>query len=255
MHVGNLLASSKLFLKRNSSTILTIVGAAGVVATAVTAVWATPKALKLLEDAKRDKGEELTKIETVQVAAPAYVPSLIVGASTIACIFGANILSKRQQGALMSAYALLSSSYNEYKEKVKALHGKEADTEIRKTIVLDHEEERPEVSDEKTLFFDWFSMRYFESTEEDVLKAAQELNELYKERGWVCLNEYYELLDIPCVDFGEELGWSAKAALQSYGYSEIEFEYEYMTVEGDQDNLEACIITMPFEPTEDYIWF
>ena len=74
MHVGNLLASSKLFLKRNSSTILTIVGAAGVVATAVTAVWATPKALKLLEDAKRDKGEELTKIETVQVAAPAYVP-------------------------------------------------------------------------------------------------------------------------------------------------------------------------------------
>ena len=40
------------FLKRNASTILTCVGAVGVVATSVMAVKATPKALILLEKAK-----------------------------------------------------------------------------------------------------------------------------------------------------------------------------------------------------------
>ena len=46
------------YLRRNSSTILTVVGAIGVGATAVTAVKDTPKALRLLESAKEEKGEE-----------------------------------------------------------------------------------------------------------------------------------------------------------------------------------------------------
>ena len=89
----NLLSSSKLFLKRNSSTILTCIGAAGVIATSVLAVKATPKAMALLEQSEEEKGEKLTNMEKVQVAGPAYIPAAIVGASTIACIFGANVLS------------------------------------------------------------------------------------------------------------------------------------------------------------------
>ena len=50
------------FIRRNSSTILTIIGAVGVIATAVTAVKATPKALKRIEEAKAEKGAELTKV-------------------------------------------------------------------------------------------------------------------------------------------------------------------------------------------------
>ena len=45
----NLLNSSKLFLRRNSPTILTFLGAAGVVATSIAAAKATPKAMALLE--------------------------------------------------------------------------------------------------------------------------------------------------------------------------------------------------------------
>ena len=47
-----LIPKAQLFLKRNSSTILTCVGSVGVVATVVTAVKATPKAMALIEDAK-----------------------------------------------------------------------------------------------------------------------------------------------------------------------------------------------------------
>ena len=43
------------FMKRNSATILTIVGSAGVAATAILAATETPKALRLIEEAKEKK--------------------------------------------------------------------------------------------------------------------------------------------------------------------------------------------------------
>ena len=53
--MNSLLSKSQRFLSKNSATILTCVGAAGVIATTVTAVKATPKAIKLLEKAKEEK--------------------------------------------------------------------------------------------------------------------------------------------------------------------------------------------------------
>lgn len=46
----------KLFFKRNSSTILTVLGCAGVVATAVLSAKAAPKAKRLLANAELEKG-------------------------------------------------------------------------------------------------------------------------------------------------------------------------------------------------------
>ena len=117
--MNGLLNRTQKFCKRNASTILTCIGGAGVLVTTVTAVKATPKALRLLDEAKKGKQEELTKLEKVKIAGPVYISSILIGTGTIACIFGANILNKRTQAALVSAYALVESSYKEYKEKVK----------------------------------------------------------------------------------------------------------------------------------------
>ena len=111
------------FIKKNAPTILTCIGAAGVIVTTVMAVKETPKALSLLEDAEEEKGEELTKWEKVKIAGPVYIPSIITGAATIACIFGSNVISKRQQATLTTAYALLDNSYKEYKKKVDEVYG------------------------------------------------------------------------------------------------------------------------------------
>lgn len=55
--------NARLFIKRNSATILSFVAVAGVVATAITSANATPKAVRALDTAKLNKGEEeLTKI-------------------------------------------------------------------------------------------------------------------------------------------------------------------------------------------------
>ena len=53
-------------LYRSSPTILTVVASIGVIATTITAVQATPKAIKLLKEAELEKGENLTKLEIVR---------------------------------------------------------------------------------------------------------------------------------------------------------------------------------------------
>lgn len=163
----------KLFFKRNSSTILTCMGAAGTVATAVLAVKATPKAIRLLDEAEEIKGEELTTIEKVEVAGPAYVPAVLVGLSTIACIFGANTLNKRQQASLISAYALLDSSYQEYRNKVKEIYGEDADKRVKEEIVKDyHREFEEDLPEGEALFFDYNAMSYFNASFDQVLQKV-----------------------------------------------------------------------------------
>lgn len=251
--MNNLLNRTHLFLKRNSSTILTCVGAIGVVATAVTAVKATPKAVELLERAREEKEEDLTKTEIIKVAGPAYIPSILIGASTIACIFGANALNQRQQGALMSAYALMDNSYKEYKAKLQELYGEDARKEIEGEIVKDRfEDEDITVEDGKQLFFDYYSLRYFESTMEDVLKAENMFNKNYALTGYAALNEFYDSLDIPRLDHGYEIGWSREAADMFYGYDWIDFEHERVDL---GNGMECIIISMSHYPTADYLGF
>lgn len=249
--MNNLLHHSKLFIKRNASTILTYAGGVGVVATSILAVKATPKAMKLLEQAKEEKGEDLTKLEVVKVAGPSYIPSIVMGASTLACVFGANIFSKRQQAALISAYTLLDNSYKEYKNKVEELYGGDANKNIRAEIAKDkYNESDLEWEDDKQLFYDDFSGRYFESTKEKVQYAEYILNKNLAVTSYVCLNEFYDLLEIDEIDGGDELGWYSGMLADMYWYSWIEFHHEKVVLD---DGLECIVISMPYEPTADYM--
>ena len=248
--MNNLVQSSKLFLHRHSSTILTCIGGAGVVATAVLAVKATPKALKRLDEAKEEKGEDLTKLETVKVAGPAYIPSILVGASTIACIFGANALNKRKQAALMSAYALLNTSFREYKNKVSELYGEEATDNVKTEIAKDrYEETDVTVEDDKQLFYDSFSGRYFNSTLADVQRAEYQVNRDLVMRDYVSLSEFYEHLGIPTIPSDKELGWSNGGNFATYWQTWIDFTHKKVLID---DDLECYIVDMLTEPTPDF---
>ena len=244
---------AEVFLRKHSSTILTVVGAAGVVATSVMAVKATPKALLLLEEAKEEKGDDLTPVETVKVAWKPYIPAVITGVSTIACIFGINYLSTRNQASLMSAYAVLDRSYKEYREKVEELYSDgegDANTKIRNNIIKTKLVDL-DLDGEKELFFDWQSMRYFESTFEEVKRAEYIFNQNFSMSGFASLNEFYDILGLPRVDYGYQLGWSTVYNDEVYGYDGLEFEYEKTEME---DGLECWIMTMPCPPTLDYMY-
>lgn len=247
----------RLFIKRNAPTILTCLGAVGVVATAVMAVKETPKALTLLENAKEEKGEELTKFEKVKVAGPVYIPSVLTGAATIACIFGSNIISKNQQAALMSAYALLDNSYKEYKKKTDELYGEEAGKQIRGEIAKDkYTGDEVSLDDDKELFYDFYSGRYFESTKQEVLWAQYETNRSMFVNYSVGVNEYYELLGLEPLPEYEMLGWTCGQIEEMYWHPWIEFDNEETVIEPDSEyneGMKCTIIHMPFEPFIDYL--
>lgn len=245
--MGKLVGRTKLFFKHNSATILTCVGGAGVIATSVMAAKATPKALRLLEAARNEKGEDLTKVEQVKVAGPAYIPAVIVGASTLACIFGANVLNKRQQASIMSAYALLDNSYRDYKKKVADMLGKEAHEEVIAEIAKDKlEEVEIGVEGDEKLFFDSFSGQYFESTIEKVQEAEYQINRDLSMRDYATVNEFYDYLGIPHIDAGDDIGWSTGMNFDYYWQSWIDFGHRKVTLDY---GLECIIITMFAEPT------
>lgn len=251
--MNKLVHQSRSYVKRNASTILTCIGGAGVLATSVMAVKATPKALNLIKDAKEKKGEELTKLEVIKVASPAYIPSILIGASTLACIFGANALNKRQQAGLMSAYALLDRSYKDYKHKVEDVLGREKEEEIRHEIAKDaYKENDIRVEDDTILFYDEFSKRYFESTLYKVQFAEYMINRDIQMMGWATLNDFYEMLDIPPIEGGEVLGWSEGGNLARYWQSWIDFSHSTTVMD---DGLECKILSLFMEPYigyEDY---
>ena len=244
------------FAKKNASVILTCISVAGVVATTIMAVKETPKALLLLENAKEEKREELTKWEKVKIAGPVYIPSMITGAATIACICGSNVISKRQQATLATAYALLDNSYKEYKKKVDEVYGAEAGKNIRAEIAKDKYTNDIISLDNKELFYDFYSGKYFESTKEKVIQAQYETNRALIVNNAVSLNEYYEILGLERKSEYELVGWSCSQIEEMYGHPWIEFDHEETTIDEESDyseGLKCTIIYFPIEPIMNYL--
>lgn len=161
---------STSFWNKHGSTILTCMGTIGTVATAAVTAKVTPKAMRVLSEAAEEKGEPLTKLEIVKKAAPAYIPAIVVGASTIACIFGANRLSKQQVAAVASAYAFLCTSYNKYKDKVREFYGDDANSRVTEEIAKDdYESVDEEPSEDEALFYDMNCNQYFIAKKDDVI--------------------------------------------------------------------------------------
>ena len=241
----------KLFIKKHSPMILTCLGGVGVVATTITAVKATPKALVLLEEAKEEKGEDLTCIEKIKIAGPKYIPTILIGTGTLACIFGATILNKRKQASLISAYTLLDTAFSEYKNKVIEMYGVEGETEVRKEIAKDRYNESCVAlpSDDKQLFYDEYSQRYFESTLEDVLRAEYTFNRMIAREYGVFLNDFYDLVGLEEVDYGNYMGWMDTQLVEDSWYSWLDFIHTKVVMD---DGLECTIITFGYEPVFDF---
>lgn len=250
----------KTFVKRNASTILTVLGGAGVLATSYTAVKATPKALEKVAEAKKEKGEDLTIGEKIKIAGPVYIPSILIGIGTVSCIVGANITNKRHQAALVSAYTLVDSSFKEYKHKLKELYGEETHNKIVDAIAVEKVDPEwtchasyfgqscdlsaEEACGEPVFFYDEYSNRYFEARIEQVMSAMYHLNRNYILRGYTYLNELYDFLGLESTDYGSVLGWVPT----DEGEYWIEFNTRKVTMD---DGLEVYILEMPFEPKYD----
>ena len=193
--------SSSRFLKKNGGTILAVAASVGVIATAIETGRATTKAKHLLavdealrtynEDEQGIVEEPPTKKEIVQTCWKAYVPAVILGGSTIACILGSNALNKKQIASLTAGYMVLGKAYQEYRQKVIENFGIEKEAEIHDQI---KEEKLPEVrekmEEEKLLCYEPISKRYFHATEIELTDAFYNANLVQYNagaEGWNCI--------------------------------------------------------------------
>ena len=214
MRFASLAGAARKLVVDNSPTILSAMAVVGVATTALMAVRATPRAIRILEVAQTNSPVLLTPQEKLRLIAPCYIPSSAVGIATMACIIGANSVHAKRQAALISAYSLTENAFQKYQAKVTETFGEGKERKVRDELAQEQVTENPPTAKEiiitgngDVLFQDSLSNQYFESTYEKVKRAENELNRSLIHEQSVSLNEFYDLLQIPNNDIGEELGW------------------------------------------------
>ena len=169
-------------VKKHSPEILTGIGIAGMITTTVLAVQATPKALMLIEDKKANEElTELTPVETVKTAWKPYVPAVVTGAMSIACLIGANSVNAKRNAALATAYKLSETAFSEYKAKVIETLGEKKEKTVRERVAQAKVEKQPVTTSEviiagrgDVLFLEPVSGRYFTSDIEQIRRTRKD---------------------------------------------------------------------------------
>lgn len=211
--------NAKRTVSKHSPEILTGVGIAGMIATTVLAVRATPKALELIEEKKKEEWvDKLKPIETVKTAWKPYIPAIVTGTASVACLVGASSVNARRNAALATAYTLSETALREYREKVVETIGEKKEQNVRDKVAKEQIEKNPVTKNEviftekgKSLCFDPYSARYFTNDIETIRKAANTLNEqmLHSITGYASLNDFYDEIGLPHTETGDMLGWNA----------------------------------------------
>lgn len=234
--IGNMFLKIRDVLVSNSPTILTGLGVTGLFSTVIFAVKATPKAIALLDEeverralewsdrSSEDIKIELTTKEIVKLTWKCYIPTAIMGATTIACIIGANHINIRKNAALMSLYALTDTALQEYKEKVAETIGTRKAEKIQDEIIQENLNKHPvtkiiTTGEGNTLCFDTLSGRYFYSSIEKISKIINEYNYNLLNERYMTLNEFYDYLNLEHTTLGNDIGWSTEIGMVDIYYS------------------------------------
>ena len=204
---------------KHSPEILTGIGIAGMVTSTVLAVKATPKAVRLMEEAKHERGvEKLTPVEVVKATWKCYIPAAVSGVGGAACIIGAQAVNMKRGAALAAAYKLSETALAEYQEQVVETIGETKEQTVREKVAEKQLEKTPvsestviKTSKGHTRCFDPLTNRYFESDLESIRRAENTLNKriLQSLSGYASINDFYDELDLPHADLAEYMGWNS----------------------------------------------
>ena len=217
-NLATIVASTRQFVSKRSPEILTGIGIAGMISTAVLAVKATPKAMELIEEKKREEWlDKLSPVEIMKVAWKPYIPAIVTCVTSTACLIGASSVSAKRNAALATAYKLSETALTEYREKVIETIGEKKERTVRDKVAEERVKKNPVSKNEviitgngKTLCFDPISGRYFMCSIETIKRAENTLNKqmLHDISGYVSLNEFYDEIGLDHTSVGDDLGWN-----------------------------------------------
>lgn len=206
----------KTAISKHSPEILIGFGIAGMLSSTVLAVKATPKAMKLIEEKKREKNvDKLTAIETVKVAWKCYIPSAATAAASTACLIGASSIHAKRNAVLATAYKIAETTHREYRDKVIETIGEKKEAAIRDKVDKEKLEKNPvntcEViitDDGDTLCYDSHSGRYFKININRLKRIENELNRRIYSDNYYSLNDLYREIGLEPIKLGDDLGWN-----------------------------------------------
>ena len=180
------------------------------------------------EDGKKDLA--ITYAKTGLKLVKLYAPSVALGALSITSILASHNIVHKRNVALTAAYAAVDKGFKEYRGRVIDRFGEELDKELKYNIKAQKIEEK--VVDEKTgkekkvkkeikaiddnkpsdyaRFLDDGNIGWNEDPEASLffLRRQQDhANELLRDRGYLFLNEVYDMLGIPRTKAGQIVGW------------------------------------------------
>jgi len=210
-------------ISRNSPAILTGLGCAGVLTTAILTGRATLRASEILKMEAPD--EQLPATEIVKLTWKVFIPPVLVGASSIACIIGANTINTHRNAALAALYSLSETAFREYKEKVVEEIGRNKELKVRDSIAQDRVTTNP-VGDRTIIFtgngevlcYDALCDRYFKSSAEKIRQQVLELNEDLRNEMWLDLNDLYYAIGLPSTKLGNQVGFDIDK-----GYIQVDY--------------------------------
>lgn len=228
-NVSKFVENVKVSTVKHSPEILTGIGIAGMVTTVVFAVRATPKALELIEEEKRRQNYEVRKsannnyspitslkpMEVIKVSWKSYIPTVVLGSMSIACIIGASSVHARRITAISTAYKLSETALTEYKEKVVETIGEKKEQGIRDKVNQERVDKNPVNNSQiivtgagNTLFHDVVSNNYFESDIQTVREIINDLNERMLSENYISLSEFLDEFGLNHTNKSDEIGWN-----------------------------------------------
>lgn len=206
-------------ISKNSPHILTGLGCAGVISTAILTGKATPHAMEILKDERKYRKKNnfvaMTSFDKVKLTWKCYIPAGIVGLTSIGCIVGANTINTKRNAALAALYTISETALRDYKSKVVEQLGKAKDTAIKDEVAKDHIAKNPVqdnnivlTGDGDILCYDMLSGRYFKSRYETIRQKINDLNWDLRSEMWLDLNEFYYALGLPPIELGNLMGFN-----------------------------------------------
>ena len=239
----NYLLNFRGYVTEHSPEILTGLGITGMISSTVLAVKATPKAMELIEERRREvntcfRDDDISVKEKIMVAWKPYLPSIIIGIGSSICLIGACSLNNRRKAALATAYAISERAFSSYKDEVIQTIGEKKEKSIRDKVAQKDIENNPVndgnviiTSKGETLCRDSISGRYFKSDLDDIRKIINEINRDMTYNNYISLNEYYSRLGLEPIKDGDYIGWNIEKGL-------LELDFDACIAQNDQ----PCIV-------------
>jgi Family of unknown function (DUF6353) len=219
---------AKFLLNENSTTVLTVLGAGGTIATAVLTGRATFKAAMLINNEQEvsniawregesdDPPAELSKTEKVKLVWRQYIPPVASGIMTITCIIVANRISSKKIAALTVAAGVSERALAEYKEKVVEKLTARQEEKIRDEIAQDRVDNHPPTTSEiiitgkgDVLCMDMLTGRYFQSSVESIKRAENVINRSLIQHMDASLSEFFDEIGLSPTSYSDTVGWNA----------------------------------------------